>query len=521
MSYRIDETNKEIGRDVKSCESMTKGSLLFEEQSFASIPLSLTSNLCMLCCSSLVEKQATTTTTPTEKTAVTSSVECTYGCGYKFCTEKCMSDIVHQLECSFINRTEQASREEGIDLYFALLLLRILIKKHVENDRFNETVGRLSSNREAFKTNNPTWLAKQQRFADTLNKYLVNDKVEESLLSFFDHDEIVNTACTIITNSFGETSNNTTITNGFFYQAALLNHSCQPNAFFSFNGDKLQMRVVKDMDKDDSIYDSYVDLLLPTYERQLGLLKSKNFFCQCKRCSTREDCHLSSINCVGKDCQSWIAPLIGKKENKEDGSTSLTVTWGCDDCTGTASESHVKNIQDQLVSFTKYLEKRSYRENADRFVEQASVTMAQLENKIHKNHHARLQYHLHMSNAYIKLQQFNESIYHAKVVKRLVKNVLQCDRGELVDCYKTIGQLFEQLFIWCVSQRMNAQEQQSNTIVSPQAMRNYLAESHKYYLKAHQVASICYGQDHQQSTNLQSLIKKTDITMAAVTITPN
>lgn len=87
---------------------------------------------------------------------------------------------------------------------------------------------------------------------------------------------------------------------GVYPCAALLNHSCAPNAILRYkldSGDNmgkgkgkvfhpplLQIVACRDIVKGEELTHSYVDLMLSTKERQARLLKTHGFTCECKRC---------------------------------------------------------------------------------------------------------------------------------------------------------------------------------------------------------------------------------------------
>ena len=88
---------------------------------------------------------------------------------------------------------------------------------------------------------------------------------------------------------------------GVYPCAALLNHSCAPNAILSYKLDSgvvgkgeafhpplLQIVACRDIAKGEELTHSYVDLMLSTKERQTRLLKTHGFTCECKRCAEGE-----------------------------------------------------------------------------------------------------------------------------------------------------------------------------------------------------------------------------------------
>jgi len=73
---------------------------------------------------------------------------------------------------------------------------------------------------------------------------------------------------------------------GIFPGASLINHSCEPNAMFSFCGNKLYLRALRRISKDEEIFVSYTDQLTYKAERQKVLKGQFNFECNCKECQT-------------------------------------------------------------------------------------------------------------------------------------------------------------------------------------------------------------------------------------------
>ncbi|KZT20922.1 SET domain-containing protein [Neolentinus lepideus HHB14362 ss-1] len=74
--------------------------------------------------------------------------------------------------------------------------------------------------------------------------------------------------------------------------AALFNHSCDPSAVIVFPtlpaaADNLKLKVVciKDVQPDEEIFTSYIDTTLPYFLRQISLLETYDFRCDCTLCS--------------------------------------------------------------------------------------------------------------------------------------------------------------------------------------------------------------------------------------------
>ncbi|KAG6587312.1 putative histone tail methylase containing SET domain [Phytophthora cinnamomi] len=71
---------------------------------------------------------------------------------------------------------------------------------------------------------------------------------------------------------------------GLFPEGALFNHDCDPNCVVSFKGREMQVHAVKDVEVDEELTVSYVELFQSTRARRKELKESYFFDCECKRC---------------------------------------------------------------------------------------------------------------------------------------------------------------------------------------------------------------------------------------------
>ncbi|XP_071238214.1 N-lysine methyltransferase SMYD2-A-like isoform X2 [Salvelinus alpinus] len=72
-----------------------------------------------------------------------------------------------------------------------------------------------------------------------------------------------------------------------FPDVALMNHSCSPNVIVTYKGTEAEVRAVQDIQPGDEIFNSYIDLLYPTDDRNERLRDSYFFTCVCNECATR------------------------------------------------------------------------------------------------------------------------------------------------------------------------------------------------------------------------------------------
>ncbi|EKX51700.1 hypothetical protein GUITHDRAFT_55948, partial [Guillardia theta CCMP2712] len=71
---------------------------------------------------------------------------------------------------------------------------------------------------------------------------------------------------------------------GLYPLASFINHSCEPNAIISFDGNKLVVRALENIPRGTEITIAYVELYAPLDVRRDALLSRKGFLCRCSRC---------------------------------------------------------------------------------------------------------------------------------------------------------------------------------------------------------------------------------------------
>ena len=76
-----------------------------------------------------------------------------------------------------------------------------------------------------------------------------------------------------------------------FKSSSMLNHSCEPNAYRSFyknDSSVCFIKATRDIEKDEEVTISYVDLLMNVKERRESIRGQYGFECRCKRCLDEE-----------------------------------------------------------------------------------------------------------------------------------------------------------------------------------------------------------------------------------------
>eukprot|EP01102_Stenamoeba_stenopodia_P005149 TRINITY_DN1565_c0_g1_i2.p1 TRINITY_DN1565_c0_g1~~TRINITY_DN1565_c0_g1_i2.p1 ORF type:complete len:317 (-),score=49.28 TRINITY_DN1565_c0_g1_i2:58-1008(-) len=126
----------------------------------------------------------------------------------------------------------------------------------------------------------------------------------QSVLPFdVSEDLIIEVLCIIEVNAHGFGWSSQSKVGIFPLSAALVSHSCLPNACHSMIHRRLHLRATEVIKPGEEILISYVDLYQPTSRRQQQLAKSKYFNCCCARCVDPTE--------LGKNVASVVCPFCG------------------------------------------------------------------------------------------------------------------------------------------------------------------------------------------------------------------
>lgn len=71
---------------------------------------------------------------------------------------------------------------------------------------------------------------------------------------------------------------------GICFIGTRINHSCDPNVTYYKDGDVLVFKTIKSINKDEELFESYIDYELPREVRQEMLLDRYGFVCKCNKC---------------------------------------------------------------------------------------------------------------------------------------------------------------------------------------------------------------------------------------------
>eukprot|EP00026_Physarum_polycephalum_P005946 Phypoly_transcript_05985.p1 GENE.Phypoly_transcript_05985~~Phypoly_transcript_05985.p1 ORF type:complete len:479 (+),score=68.54 Phypoly_transcript_05985:429-1865(+) len=463
------------------------GDLIFCEEAFAICPETsfvMNKQLCFMCCKDLrtptndkKTKKSKNSTSKKEQPSA-SPIHCP-SCNLAFCSPGCATHPLHVLECGLIPKVcgaviEADKQNAKLDLSTMLLIIRILLKGKVDKG-YKQIEGMTAH----MLDHSEAWRKKYEVFADIFCSDLPS---EEDGSKFFNKAQIVEMACLLDTNAFGGRNHTTSqqLSTGLFYFAALLNHSCDPNVIYSVVDDKITMRAIKPIPKGTPLYDTYVDLLFPTRDRQTILLKSKSFFCTCPRCSdpTEQGRYLTAWKCNDKGCDGYVLPTVELvKDTKE-----IVQKWSCQKCKREVADT--TQVPAQVQKFRELLAKRTWHADAEKFVQLATQLIAPSLTQLHANHHLRLFYSLEMCNALRSIKKFEEAIPHMQQVCAIVSKIAPNTIQE-VDCQYQLGQIYVQ-----------AHFANSND------PSKYYKESKQAFVDAVRLSQICLGPNHPHTRQL-------------------
>ena len=91
---------------------------------------------------------------------------------------------------------------------------------------------------------------------------------------------------------------------GLYKTSSFINHSCDPNVITIFDGPRVVLRAIKDIEEGEELLLSYINLLATTQVRQMELNEGYMFECTCSKCVGKgvTDFMMMSINCSKCSC---------------------------------------------------------------------------------------------------------------------------------------------------------------------------------------------------------------------------
>lgn len=136
--------------------------------------------------------------------------------------------------------------------------------------------------------------------------------------------DVVQRLCGVLdTNCYELTMNNGGHCRALFPVAAMINHSCVPNAHWWFSQGRISVQAAEDISQGCPVLINYTHTLWGTRARSIQLTTCKMFTCKCQRCldPTELGTHLSSLHCLSckggmmvppvDSCHDWVCQSCG------------------------------------------------------------------------------------------------------------------------------------------------------------------------------------------------------------------
>lgn len=211
-----------------------------------------------------------------------------------------------------------------------------------------------------------------------------------------------------------------------FENACILEHSCMPNCYYTFNTKrnyKITMRAGRLIKKGEHLAIMYTHMLWGTQMRQEHLLTNKYFICKCERCldATELGTNISALKCIGDIGKSCGGILLPKNP------IDITTDWFCNKCNVSISNEQIEivltNIEQEVDDLLMPSVSR---------IDQSSITpktfetlITKLSNLMHENH-----YHLFaLKHTLIQFYGHKSNYMHEELSDEILEQKLQlCER---------------------------------------------------------------------------------------------
>lgn len=185
----------------------------------------------------------------------------------------------------------------------------------------------------------------QKQILERLRKKTTGKKTKRA--SPLDHvtDELLHRICGIIeTNYMCISVPDKMELSGLFFTACMMEHSCEPNCYFQFDGRRgFRISVIagKDIAAGEHLRIMYTNMLWATHMRQEHLALTKHFVCGCQRCQdpTELGSFLGALRCTKKLSVNGMETCNGFQLPQEP--LNPTTLWICSLCGSSTNHQQV------------------------------------------------------------------------------------------------------------------------------------------------------------------------------------
>jgi hypothetical protein len=270
----------------------------------------------------------------------------------------------------------------------------------------------------------------------------------------------------INTNSHGlsyEKARNEVFGLGLFPLGAIFNHSCFPNCIYTSEGSSMTFRTIRSVKAGEELCVNYVDLYKTRRTRRVELQVSKQFNCECIRCSLRpsreEELHcfknegnLCGVKCiahkqnesksVSRSCEGFYAlDLVrGAEEAKADHSATCSVCGDVQDGPALAGivSKHKTSIDAALEEYYQ-MRTGQLSKSADHVQGVLEHALSTATTALHPHHECLLQLYLALTNACGVAKDHNAKIKYARMLVTMADASLPRNFLPVVDYTKALA----------------------------------------------------------------------------------
>ncbi|KAM9410589.1 histone-lysine N-methyltransferase SMYD3 [Pholidichthys leucotaenia] len=207
----------------------------------------------------------------------------------RYCNITCQKQAwsIHKRECKCLQRLLPRLPTDAVRLAARIIFALLSTCKAVSEELY--TLEELESHLNSMSEQKKESLS---QLASMLELYLqqeVPDLTQETLALPPSCQEplsiIAKVTCNCFTISDGELQE---IGVGLYPSLSLLNHDCRPNCVMMFEGTKMQLRAVQNINPGEELTISYIETLSLTEDRQRQLEDQYHFTCGCQRCDSKD-----------------------------------------------------------------------------------------------------------------------------------------------------------------------------------------------------------------------------------------
>ncbi|EDW06155.1 histone-lysine N-methyltransferase SMYD3 [Drosophila mojavensis] len=256
-----------------------------------------------------------------EATKVLKCSNCRY---VSYCNRSCQQQAwsIHKHECLFLKRALPRIVPDAARM-LCRLILRLEHGGDLERGYYTEHGSRkfrdLMSHYAEIK-NDP----KRIEHLESLHAVLTDMMAESGKGSLTgslvpNMNELMSIYGRLITNGFNILdAEMNSIATGIYLGVSITDHSCQPNAVATFEGNELHVHAIEDLPCLDwsKIYISYIDLLNTPEQRRADLKEHYYFLCVCSKCIDPQEMHeMTAAVCPNGSCDASVNIQLDKCES--------------------------------------------------------------------------------------------------------------------------------------------------------------------------------------------------------------